>query len=512
MTYYKYAEKKATDFVDWGKISSDVNTDIQKALSEREERRRTLDKEYMETMRAVGESPQVDAMDAKSWVLNATNQAAEFLRQNYELMRKGKLKPADFTVLRTNVYNNMTQLYNDIKTWETQRKVRVEKVLKGEVSAVTEAGYDLLENYSDLSSTMPVFDARTGYLFYSKTDKTGSSPTSVLSGNNFFKLNKEGVEVAKFDLDSWTKKSLDAIGEIDKVLNRGGVGIEKSKFQNPKWKEARTTAINSLINTANTHSAADVLVYYSGQGYKMVWDDPKNDKEIKVVMNRQGYPEAQLTEKQLQDAKDIVGASLDKAVSVGRSQAPQTKTSGGGLTAAQKGAANLATNIVNGNINSAIAALRASNPNISTISRTGTSVTITYNDGKSPLTINHGGDLVTFLNEGGDRIVGSPGLGAELGGYNVPVGTPSKTYKTPNFSKRSKQTLINEVSSYFDADDANLNDYISALQKDYNIDIRRSTMKNGRPAVEGYGMKVQLDPDNPAIAIKTFLEKHVPGN
>ncbi len=268
MTYYKYAEKKATDFVDWGKISSDVNTDIQKALSEREERRRTLDKEYMETMKAVGESPQVDAMDAKPWVLNATNQAAEFLRQNYELMRKGKLKPADFTVLRTNVYNNMTQLYNDIKTWEAQRKVRVEKVLKGEGSAVTEAGYDLLENYSDLSSTMPVFDARTGYLFYSKTDKTGSSPTSVLSSNNFFKLNKEGVEIAKFDLDSWTKKRLEAIGDIDKVLNRGGIGIEKSKFQNPNWKEARTTAINSLINTANTHSAADVLVYYSGQGYK----------------------------------------------------------------------------------------------------------------------------------------------------------------------------------------------------------------------------------------------------
>lgn len=511
MTYYKYAEKKATDFVDWGKISSDVNTDIQKALSEREERRRTLDKEYMETMKAVGDSPQVDAMDAKPWVLNATNQAAEFLRQNYELMRKGKLKPADFTVLRTNVYNNMTQLYSDIKTWEAQRKGRVDKVLKGEVSAVTEAGYDLLENYSDLSSTMPVFDARTGYLFYSKAGKTGSSPTSILSSNNFFKLNKEGVEVARFDLDGWAKKRLDAIGDIDKVLNRGGVGIEQSKFQNPEWSEARTTAINSLINTANTYSAADVLVHNSGQGYKLVWDEPKNDKEIRVVMNRQGYPEAQLTEKQLQEAKDIVGASLDKAVKVGRTQPPQTSNKKG-LTAAQLGAVNVATNIVKGDLNSAIVALRASNPNVSTITRTPTSVTITYNDGKSPLNINHGGDLATFLNGGGDRIVGSPGLGAELGGYNVPAGTPSKTYKTPNFSSKSKQTLINEVGNYFDVDDADLNAYISALQKDYNVDIRRSTMKNGKPAVEGYGMRVELDPDNPAIAIKTFLEKHVPGN
>jgi hypothetical protein len=511
MTYYKYAEKKATDFVDWGKISSDVNTDIQKALSEREERRRTLDKEYMETMKAVGDSPQVDAMDAKPWVLNATNQAAEFLRQNYELMRKGKLKPADFTVLRTNVYNNMTQLYSDIKTWEAQRKGRVDKVLKGEVSAVTEAGYDLLENYSDLSSTMPVFDARTGYLFYSKAGKTGSSPTSILSSNNFFKLNKEGVEVARFDLDGWAKKRLDAIGDIDKVLNKGGVGIEQSKFQNPEWSEARTTAINSLINTANTYSAADVLVHNSGQGYKLVWDEPKNDKEIRVVMNRQGYPEAQLTEKQLQEAKDIVGASLDKAVKVGRTQSPQTSNKKG-LTAAQLGAVNVATNIVKGDLNSAIVALRASNPNVSTITRTPTSVTITYNDGKSPLNINHGGDLATFLNGGGDRIVGSPGLGAELGGYNVPAGTPSKTYKTPNFSSKSKQTLINEVGNYFDVDDADLNAYISALQKDYNVDIRRSTMKNGKPAVEGYGMRVELDPDNPAIAIKTFLEKHVPGN
>lgn len=511
MTYYKYAEKKATDFVDWGKISSDVNTDIQKALSEREERRRTLDKEYMETMKAVGDSPQVDAMDAKPWVLNATNQAAEFLRQNYELMRKGKLKPADFTVLRTNVYNNMTQLYSDIKTWEAQRKGRVDKVLKGEVSAVTEAGYDLLENYSDLSSTMPVFDARTGYLFYSKAGKTGSSPTSILSSNNFFKLNKEGVEVARFDLDGWAKKRLDAIGDIDKVLNKGGVGIEQSKFQNPEWSEARTTAINSLINTANTYSAADVLVHNSGQGYKLVWDEPKNDKEIRVVMNRQGYPEAQLTEKQLQEAKDIVGASLDKAVKVGRTQSPQTSNKKG-LTAAQLGAVNVATNIVSGDLNSAIAALRASNPNVSTITRTPTSVTITYNNGNSPLNINHGGSLAAFLNGGGDRIVGSPGLGAELGGYNVPAGTPSKTYKTPNFSSKSKQTLINEVGNYFDVDDADLNAYISALQKDYNVDIRRSTMKNGKPAVEGYGMRVELDPDNPAIAIKTFLEKHVPGN
>jgi hypothetical protein len=465
----------------------------------------------METMKAVGDSPQVDAMDAKPWVLNATNQAAEFLRQNYELMRKGKLKPADFTVLRTNVYNNMTQLYSDIKTWEAQRKGRVDKVLKGEVSAVTEAGYDLLENYSDLSSTMPVFDARTGYLFYSKAGKTGSSPTSILSSNNFFKLNKEGVEVARFDLDGWAKKRLDAIGDIDKVLNKGGVGIEQSKFQNPEWSEARTTAINSLINTANTYSAADVLVHNSGQGYKLVWDEPKNDKEIRVVMNRQGYPEAQLTEKQLQEAKDIVGASLDKAVKVGRTQSPQTSNKKG-LTAAQLGAVNVATNIVKGDLNSAIVALRASNPNVSTITRTPTSVTITYNDGKSPLNINHGGDLATFLNGGGDRIVGSPGLGAELGGYNVPAGTPSKTYKTPNFSSKSKQTLINEVGNYFDVDDADLNAYISALQKDYNVDIRRSTMKNGKPAVEGYGMRVELDPDNPAIAIKTFLEKHVPGN
>jgi hypothetical protein len=511
MTYYKYAEKKATDFVDWGKISSDVNTDIQKALSEREERRRTLDKEYMETMKAVGDSPQVDAMDAKPWVLNATNQAAEFLRQNYELMRKGKLKPADFTVLRTNVYNNMTQLYSDIKTWEAQRKGRVEKVLKGEISAVTEAGYDLLENYSDLSSTMPVFDARTGYLFYSKAGQTGSSPTSILSSNNFFKLNKEGVEVAKFDLDGWTKKRLESIGDIDRILNRGGIGIEQSKFQNPEWREARTTAINSLINTANTHSAADVLVHHSGQGYKMVWDEPKNDKEIKVVMNRQGYPEAQLTEKQLQAAKDIVGASLDKAVKVGRTQQPQSPNKKG-LTAAQLGAVNAATNIVSGDLNSATAALRASNPNVSTITRTPTSVTVTYNNGNPPLTINHGGSLATFLNNGGDRIVGSPGLGAELGGYNVPVGIPSKTYKTPNFSLKSKQTLISEVGDYFGVEGADLNEYISALQKDYNIDIRRSKMTSGSPALEGYGNRVKLDPDNPAKAISVFLDKYVPGN
>ena len=510
MTYYKYAEKKATDFVDWGKISTDINTDIQKALTEREERRRTLDKEYMDAMKVVADSPQVDQVDAKAWLLNTTNGASRFLYDNYNLMRKGKMKPADFTVIRQNVQGSMTQLQNDVKTWEAKRKERIAKVLGNKLSSMTEAQYDLLDKYTDLSTTSPVFDARTGYLFYTKPGAKDGGPASILSGNNFFKLNNEGTEVERFDMDKWVKESTEKFGVYSKIKNSGGVGIEKSIFQNPEFTKAEEAALNELVNPNNQYSVVDILTKSLG-GYEVVWGEPKNDKQIKVVIGNNGFPQAELTEGQLKAAKEFARQQLRVSFDVDRSQAPQSNQTKKGLTAAQLGAANTAQNMVSGDLNAATAALRAANPKVAGVQRTNTSVTITYNDGTPPLTINHGRNLTTFLNNGGDRIVGSPGLGAELGRYNVPSGTPGVTYKQPNFSKKSKGTLIDEAEGYFE-EDGTLIDYIAALQKDYNVDIRMSKMSNGKPALEGYGKRVQLDPDDPAKSIKQFLKDYVPGN
>lgn len=517
MTYYKYAEKKATDFVDWGKISTDINTDIQKALTEREERRRTLDKEYMDAMKVVADSPQVDQVDAKAWLLNTTNGASRFLYDNYNLMRKGKMKPADFTVIRQNVQGSMTQLQNDVKTWEAKRKERIAKVLGNKLSSMTEAQYDLLDKYTDLSTTSPVFDARTGYLFYTKPGAKDGSPNSILSGNNFFKLNNEGTEVERFDMDKWVKMSKDKVGVYANVINQKGVGIVKSGLENPKYKDAEEAALNELVNPNNQYSVVDILTKSLG-GYEVVWGEPKNDKQIKVVIGNNGFPQAELTEGQLKAAKEFARQQLRVSFDVDRSQAPQpqsTRTNQKTLTAAQKGAAMLAQQLVGGDPVAAETALRAKNPKVSTVNRTGQSITITYSDGTPPLTINHGGNLQTFLANGGAELVGSPGLGLELGDYNVPAGTPGQTYKTPNFSKKRKSALISQVEDYFGEEEDKaqaLANYIAALQKDYNVDIAMSTMSNGQPALEGYGKRVQLDPDDPAKSIKQFLKNYVPGN
>jgi len=524
MTYYKYAEKKATDFVDWGKISTDINADIQKALTEREERRRTLDKEYMDAMKVIADSPQVDQVDAKAWLLNTTNGASRFLYDNYNLMRKGKMKPADFTVIRQNVQGSMTQLQNDIKTWEAKRKERIAKVLGNKLSSMTEAQYDLLDRYTDLSTTSPVFDARTGYLFYTKPGAKDGDPASILSGNNFFKLNNEGTEVERFDMDKWVKMSKDKVGVYADIKNRGGVGIVKSALQNPDYKNAEEAALNELVNPNNQYSVVDILTKSLG-GYEVVWGEPKNDKQIKVVIGSNGFPQAELTEGQLKAAKEFARQQLRVSFDVDRSQAPQpTRTNQKGLSPDQKQAAILAQQLVMGDLAAATTALRTKNQKISTVSRNDQSIIITYNDGTPPLTINHGGNLQTFLNNGGANLVGSSGLGTEIGDYNVSAGNASQTYPTPNFGSKDKETLIREVELYFKQDGARLDDYLEDLRKNFGIGVRRSTFggtkrrdgsidktHKGKPALEGYGVKVLLDEEDPAKTVRTFLRK-VPGN
>ena len=152
-TYYKYAERSAEDYVDWGAIGKTMSDTLLKEQENRDKMKADIDKASREFGEVLSNAPQGSHRGLNEYAQEFGSNAQEYQLMQLKNLKSGKLSLKDYLVGRENVKQgandafDLIKKYNDAFTENDQRlndgiSSRYETFMLGEV-----------EGFGNLTST-----------------------------------------------------------------------------------------------------------------------------------------------------------------------------------------------------------------------------------------------------------------------------------------------------------------------------------------------------------------------
>jgi len=152
-TYYKYAERSAEDYVDWGAIGKTMSDTLLKEQANRDKMKADIDKASREFGEVLSNAPQGSHRGLNEYAQEFGSNAQEYQLMQLKNLKAGKLSLKDYLVGRENVKQgandafDLIKKYNDAFTENDQRlndgiSSRYETFMLGEV-----------EGFGNLTST-----------------------------------------------------------------------------------------------------------------------------------------------------------------------------------------------------------------------------------------------------------------------------------------------------------------------------------------------------------------------
>ena len=116
-TYYKYAERSAEDYVDWGAIGKTMSDTLLKEQENRDKMKADIDKASREFGETLMNSPQGEHRGMNKWALEYANNAQQFQLMQLRNLKAGKLSLKDYLVSRENLKQGTSDAFDVMKKY-----------------------------------------------------------------------------------------------------------------------------------------------------------------------------------------------------------------------------------------------------------------------------------------------------------------------------------------------------------------------------------------------------------
>lgn len=116
-TYYKYAERSAEDYVDWGAIGKTMSDTLLKEQENRNKMKADIDKASREFGEVLSKSPQGQHDGMNKYALDFASNAQQFQLMQLKNLKAGKLSLKDYLVGRENVKQGANDAFDIIKKY-----------------------------------------------------------------------------------------------------------------------------------------------------------------------------------------------------------------------------------------------------------------------------------------------------------------------------------------------------------------------------------------------------------
>jgi hypothetical protein len=127
-TYYKYAEREADSYVNWGEIGKNLTDMLQEQNKIREDKRAAIDAASREFGETLANAPQGEQKQLNQWALEYASDAQEARLLQDRLLKSGRLSVRDYTVMRQNINDGTKQAFNLVKEYQEEYKTKMERV------------------------------------------------------------------------------------------------------------------------------------------------------------------------------------------------------------------------------------------------------------------------------------------------------------------------------------------------------------------------------------------------
>jgi len=323
-TYYKYAERDASNQVNWSEITSNMVNSLKAAEAIRESKRQAIDDATAELSLTLSEAPQGDHRGLNEFAMTYANNAQQMRLMQDKLLKSGQLKLKDYNIGRANLTQGTTQLFNLGKKYQAIYSDRMKKFQDGTTSQLDADMLARLEGFANFSNHEAYINPTNGQVSIGKLvdkevggktvttmDRTPGSFTTVQQLN--FSLSQEILKYQLDVLDAEVAKFADTYLTTD--------GLYRTIDDVRQMKDF-DLMVNDMVQTQVQipNGVASILKDYVG-GFNTVFNKEDQDENSILMIEDPAQPgsgkmimdvTSEMGKKQKAKAEEFLRRHIDK--------------------------------------------------------------------------------------------------------------------------------------------------------------------------------------------------------
>lgn len=333
--------------INWGTVASTISDQLTLLKEAKLQERDAIDKATQDQMDQLNKLPDVNDRSLSKIVLEASDRSKEYLRREMDLVKRGLRKPKDYSLFMQSQKNGYSDFGNVVKNWDKWNTAKQEAITNGTQSDLDMFTAEDIESFGNLKNKTVMTNPANGQIQVVSMglDKDGNYTVMPNAGKNPEAFANPGSINARMSFDEKRKDTTALVtaetAEIARIVEAGrsenGVVTTMEDYrQSPSFDTWKTETTAKL--TSNVYDTTQVLTqsgYVLGRTEaeaRKKWESQYGTGEdakpfdaskfIKVNMSGE-KPVPQLSESQVNAAKDIVGNKIESQL-----DSIQSKTQG----------------------------------------------------------------------------------------------------------------------------------------------------------------------------------------
>ena len=333
-TYYKYAERDASNQVNWAEITSNMVNSLKEVEAIRESKRQAIDDATTELSRTLSEAPQGEHSGLNEFAMTYANNAQQMRLMQDQLLKSGQLKLKDYNIGRANLTEGTTQLFNLGKKYQAVYKEKMDRFKNGESGLQEQFQMAELETFANFSNHEAYINPTNGQVSVGKLineDRDGKTVRTMdKTPGSFITVQELNFSVAQ-KVDKYKLDGLDA--DVDRLATKyvktfgPNFSIDDVR-QLPEFKKMKQDMINAQMATGNQNVGSMLSDYLgvapNGKAYGYTRDPNKQDENTILLVADPNQPgsgklvpdfSSEIGKKQYKEAEGFIGREIEKQLS-----------------------------------------------------------------------------------------------------------------------------------------------------------------------------------------------------
>ena len=333
-TYYKYAERDASNQVNWAEITSNMVNSLKEAEAIRESKRQAINDATAELGATLSEAPQGEHSGLNEFAMTYANNAQQMRLMQDQLLKSGQLKLKDYNIGRANLTEGTTQLFNLGKKYQAVYKEKMDRFNNGESGMQEQFQMGELETFANFSNHEAYINPTNGQVSVGKLineDRDGKTVRTMdKTPGSFITVQELNFSVAQ-KVDKYKLDGLDA--DIDRLATKyvktfgPNFSIDDVR-QLPEFKKMKQDMINAQMATGNQNVGSMLSDYLgvapNGKAYGYTRDPNKQDENTILLVADPNQPgsgklvpdfSSEIGKKQYKEAEGFIGREIEKQLS-----------------------------------------------------------------------------------------------------------------------------------------------------------------------------------------------------
>ena len=333
-TYYKYAERDASNQVNWAEITSNMVNSLKEVEAIRESKRQAIDDATTELSRTLSEAPQGEHSGLNEFAMTYANNAQQMRLMQDQLLKSGQLKLKDYNIGRANLTEGTTQLFNLGKKYQAVYKEKMDRFKNGESGSQEQFQMAELETFANFSNHEAYINPTNGQVSVGKLineDRDGKTVTTMdRTPGSFITVQELNFSVTQ-QVDKYKLDGLDA--DVDRLAKKyvktfgPNFSIDDVR-QLPEFKKMKQDMINAQMATGEQNVGSMLADYVkiapNGKAYGYTRDPNKQDENTILLVADPNQPgsgklvpdfSSEIGKKQYKEAEGFIGREIEKQLS-----------------------------------------------------------------------------------------------------------------------------------------------------------------------------------------------------